>query len=910
MTIHFYLRYHTEVGQALFISGNQDFSGNNDSASAVELSYFNNDYWHLKIDLPHDFDDTLLYKYILRDKDGSEIFDGEENREIDLSLINEKTITVIDIWNAASHIGNVFFTRPFNKVLLTNLKKLKQSFPAKFTHEFRVKAPLLEAGETICMCGSTSNLKNWSTTDPILLTPKNNWFAGRVSVGENEWPASYKYGIFNVEQKKLVRFEEGENRILPKNENKTALTIIHDGFVKCPVVNWRGAGVAIPVFSLRSKKSFGVGEFTDIPLLIDWAQQTGLQLIQLLPVNDTTAMHNWRDSYPYAAISAFALHPLYINLEQVAGKDFAQIVKPLKKKQRQLNELSVFDYEQVMKFKWSALKELYLASKDVFKNDLDYFAGEGSFGEFFELNRHWLVPYAAFSYLRDKNKTSDFTDWKKYNTYDESEIQKLVSPSKKHYDEIAFFYFVQYHLHLQLKAAVEYAHKNKVVLKGDIPIGIHRHGCDAWVNPPLYNLNEQSGAPPDDFAMKGQNWGFPTYNWEKMKEDGFKWWRRRFDQMSNYFDAFRIDHILGFFRIWSIPLKQVEGIMGRFSPAIPVDISEFYNNNIWFDYDRYCKPFITDEILGWICHDKADSVKERFLESSSYGQYRLKEEWNTQQKVALYFEKNKSTDSDEIKQCLFNLISNIILIEEENSGAQKFHFRIDMKNTSSHLKLDPHTGQQLYDLYVNYFYHRQDHFWRKEALKKLPQLKRSTNMLICGEDLGMVPPCVPEVMKELGILSLEIERMPKDSKRDFFHPKDSPYMAVVTPSTHDMSTIRGWWEEDREKTQKFYSYMLGHYGEAPFYCEPWINKEILLQHLYSPAMWSIFLLQDLLGMNGKIRRENPHDERINIPSDPNHFWQYRMHINLEDLLKEDDFNEEIKKYVKESGRTPNYTPNP
>ena len=902
MTIHFYLRYHTEFGQALFISGNNEFLGNNDSIRAVALSYFNNDYWHATIELPFNFDDTILYKYILRDKDGAEIFDGEENRSVDLSLIHAKSIEVIDIWNAASNLGNVFFTRPFDKVLLSEITKVKPSFPAKYTHEFRVKAPLLQPGEIICMCGSTKNLKNWSTTEPILFSPKNNWFVGRAQIQENEWPASYKYGIYNADQKKFVCFEEGENRILQKHartdtpgENETALTIIHDGFVKLPVVNWRGAGVAIPVFSLRSKKSFGVGEFTDIPLLIDWAKQSGLQLIQLLPINDTTAMHNWHDSYPYAAISAFALHPIYLNLEKVAGKKFSNIIKPLKKKQRQLNDLDVFDYEQVMKFKWSALKELYEAAKDDFKNDLDYF-------EFFELNRHWLVPYAAFSYLRDKYKTSDYNQWKKYTTHNESEIQKLVAPSRKHYDEIAFFYFVQYHLHLQMKSAVDYAHKNKIALKGDIPIGIHRYGCDAWVNPSLYNLNEHSGAPPDDFAVKGQNWGFPTYNWSKMKEDGFKWWRRRFDQMSNYFDAFRIDHILGFFRIWSIPLQQVEGIMGRFVPAIPVDISEFYNNNIWFDYDRYCKPFITDETLGWICHEKADFIKQHYLEISGYGQFRLKDEWNTQQKVKQHFDKNKIEDGDIIMQYLFNLISNIILIEEENSGGRKFHFRIDMKNTSSYVKLDYHTGQQLYDLYVNYFYHRQDHFWRMEALKKLPELKRSTNMLICGEDLGMVPHCVPEVMKELGILSLEIERMPKDLRNDFFHPKNSPYLAVVTPSTHDMSTVRGWWEEDRERTQRFYNYMLGHYGEAPFFCEPWINKEIVLQHLYSPAMWSIFLLQDLLGINGKLRRENPHDERINVPSNPNHFWHYRMHLNLEDLIKESEFNEEIRKYVKESGR--------
>jgi 4-alpha-glucanotransferase len=614
-----------------------------------------------------------------------------------------------------------------------------------------------------------------------------------------------------------------------------------------------------------------------------------------MPVNDTTAEHTWHDSYPYAAISAFALHPLYINLEKIADKDHAEIIKPYKKKQKKLNELPVVDYEEVMQCKWSALKELYLACKKDFKNDIGYF-------EFFELNRHWLVPYAAFSYLRDKNKTSDFTTWKTHSSYDESEIQKLVSPSRSHYDKIALFYFIQYHLHLQLKDAVDYAHKNKIVLKGDIPIGIHRNGCDAWADPSLYNMDEQAGAPPDDFAVRGQNWGFPTYNWNKMNEDGFQWWRRRFDQMSNYFDAFRIDHILGFFRIWSIPLHAVEGIMGRFVPAIPIDVTEFYNNNIWFNHDRYCKPFITDEILGWLFHEKSNYVKEIFLEPSINEQYNLKKEFDSQRKIVAYLDENKSEDTDSIKQGLFDLISNIILIEEENSGEQKFHFRFDIKSTSSFQQLEYYTKEKLYDLYVNYFYQRQDDFWRKEALKKLPHLKRSTNMLICGEDLGMVPRCVPQVMKELGILSLEIERMPKDPNTDFFHPKTAPYLSVVTPSTHDMSTVRGWWEENREKTQRFYNYMLGHYGEAPYFCEPWINKEIVLQHLFSPAMWSIFMLQDLLGINETIRTRNPNDERINDPSDPHHYWRYRMHINLEELIKQKDFNKEITKYVKESGR--------
>ena len=185
---------------------------------------------------------------------------------------------------------------------------------------------------------------------------------------------------------------------------------------------------------------------------------------------------------------------------------------------------------------------------------------------------------------------------------------------------------------------------------------------------------------------------------------------------------------------------------------------------------------------------------------------------------------------------------------------------------------------------------------------KLPALKRVTDMLICGEDLGLVPACVPEVMRDLGLLSLEIQRMPKAMGAEFSRPADAPYLSVVTPATHDMSTIRGWWEENPEHTQFFYNAVLGHSGPAPHDCEPFINKQIIEQHLQSPAMWSIFQLQDILGLSSSLRRKDPNEERINVPADSKHYWQYRMHMRLEELITQDGFNEEIKGIVTASGR--------
>jgi 4-alpha-glucanotransferase len=892
MILHFYLRYSTKFGQTLFVSGNTPVLGNEDVEKKFALNYLNNQLWYgtVEIDEQNIFE-TICYRYILQDEDGELVYEFGNDRMIEIDDQKVSKIILYDTWNHAGQYENVFYTEAFKDVLL-KYKPAKYTAAKKAvkpTHNFRVKAPLLKQNEIICISGSSAALHDWDKEKVLLLSKKDNWFTIELDLTKAVFPFEYKYGIYDTGSKKFINFEEGNNRVLLSEDGKDVLTIVHDGFAKLNNVNWKGTGIAIPVFSLRSNSSFGTGEFTDLKLLVDWAVATGLKMIQLLPVNDTTATQTWKDSYPYAAISAFALHPLLLNVEVVAGKQNADIITALASKQKQLNKLNELDYEAVVKIKTDVIQKLYSLQKESFKDDLNFI-------NFFELNRHWLEPYAAFCYLRDKYKSADFSTWKKNAVYNESEIQELISPQQKHYNEIAIHYFTQYHLHLQLKDATAYAHKNGIIIKGDIPIGISRNSADAWVEPGLYHMDEQAGAPPDAFTAKGQNWGFPTYNWEAMHQDNFRWWRKRFDQMSNYFDAFRIDHILGFFRIWSIPAHAVEGLLGRFMPALPVHINELFSKHILFERSRYTEPYVTDKILNEIFGDKKEAVKKIFFTG-----LKLKEKLNTQRKVEAYFKTQKTFD-DTIKQGLFDVISNVIFFEVEGSNAQEFHFRISMKDTSSFKNLDTHSKKELLLIYNDYFFRRQDELWKKEALKKLPELKRSTDMLVCGEDLGMVPHCVPEVMDQLAILSLEIQRMPKKTASEFFHPNDAPYLSVVSPSTHDMSTVRAWWEEDSVKTKLFYNHLMGKSGEPPLYCEAWINKEIILQHLYSPAMWSIFQLQDLMGMDADLRREDPNEERINNPAVAEHYWNYRMHISLEDLLKADTFNKELRDAVKKSGR--------
>jgi len=577
---------------------------------------------------------------------------------------------------------------------------------------------------------------------------------------------------------------------------------------------FRGAGTAIPVFSLRSEHDFGVGEFYDLMPMADWASQTGQTVLQLLPINDTTMTHEWMDSYPYNANSTFALHPQFINLPAAGVK----VTPKYKRMRAEFNALPKIDYVKVNAAKTKLLKEVFAGP------DGAVVLASESYCDFYNANAHWLLPYAVFCALRDENGTPDFSKWGPYAKYS---LRKAKEYYAAHKDEVDYHCFVQYHLDKQLKEVCVYAHARGVAFKGDLPIGISRTSVDAWCHPDLFNMDSQCGAPPDAFAVDGQNWGFPTYNWDKMAEDHYAWWKKRLGKMAEYFDAFRIDHILGFFRIWEIPVPEKSGLMGHFSPAL---------------------PFPEQEI-----RDKGLPLNELFLEDPHHKGY--------------------------------------------------WHPRINGRDTECFKNLNNWQRWTYSELYDDFFYRRHNEFWKRQALRKLPELLGSTGMLACGEDLGMIPACVPEVMDSQRILSLEIQRMPKDPAQTFAIPSEYPYMSVCTTSTHDMSPLRAWWEEeDRALIQRYYNEVLGRGGEAPEECTPEICEQIIAQHLASPAMFTILPLQDWLGMSAELRFADPAEERINVPAICPYYWRYRMHLTLERLLSLKDFNEKVKGMVAASGR--------
>ena len=731
------------------------------------------------------------------------------------------TYTVYDHWIDIPE-DSFLYSSAFTECVAAREKKMSPETNFAKTVRLKVRAPQLRYFERLAILGAGEALGNWEAKRAVDMYEHeaNEWV---ISLDADTLPQTLEFKFVGLDEEIDVTplWENGENRkvaLPPLEQGEVVVYELSQAFF--PIFPWRAAGTVIPIFSLRSKGSFGVGDFGDLKQMIDWCAKTKQRVLQVLPINDTNMTFTWQDSYPYHSISIYALHPQYTDLRQLPALKDAERRAYYDGLQQELNALPQIDYERMNNAKLAYLRELY--------------AQEGSrtmksaaFKQFFEQNKEWLVPYAAFCHYRDLYGTAEFPTWPDHQTFTDQEREAMSKPATKIYKEVAFWYYVQFNLDQQMHAAHEYARKKQVILKGDIPIGISRDGVEAWVEPKYFNLNGQAGAPPDAFSADGQNWGFPTYNWDAMLADGCQWWVRRFRKMAEYFDAYRIDHVLGFFRIWEIPVPEKSGLMGQFAPALGMSREEIEAYGVQFN-----------EGLFLVDHKRDDRWHPR---------------------IAVQFQEAYTQLNDD----------------------QKYHFN---------------------QLYNDYFYRRNNQFWYTEAMKKLPKLTQATRMLVCAEDLGMVPDCVPWVMNELRILSLEIQSMPKDPTTRFGHLSRNPYRSVDTISTHDMTTLRQWWDEDEERTQSYFNTMLYRGGAAPHPLPDWLAKDIVSRHLTSPSMLCLISFQDWMSIDEKLRLPDENAERINIPANPRHYWRYRMHLTIEQLLAADTLNNEISTLIIQSGR--------
>lgn len=815
--------------------------------------------------------------------------------QLDVNAKKAAVYTLYDHWKAMPEDAYLYSSAFTDCINHQAPQEMKPETGSKIVRLI-VRAPQLHDGERLGVLGADKALGAWDVQKILPMTQHtyNEWVADIDAAHLEGSHLEFKFVAFRNAKNELL-WETSMNRTVDLPEMKAGELVSYElDQALFALYNRKLAGTLVPVFSLRTRKSAGIGDFGDLKAMIDFVASTGQKVLQLLPINDTTITHTWTDSYPYSCISVFAIHPQYANLHALPELKDAKARAEAEKTRAELNALDKIDYEKVNDFKINYLRQIFNQEGEKMMKTAEYKA-------FFQDTKQWLVPYAQYSYLRDKNGTADFNQWPDHQVWDEAERKALTDPKTAAYKNVAFFYFVQFVLDRQMQEAHEHAKAKGVILKGDIPIGVNRNGCDVWMEPKYFNLNGQAGAPPDDFSANGQNWGFPTYNWFEMLKDGCQWWNRRFQNMARYFDAYRIDHVLGFFRIWEIPVSSVHGLLGQFAPALAMSREEIESYGLHFQDDRFTRPFITDWVLDRVFHERAGEVKEKYLDRLDDERYQMKPEVDTQRKVEALFADVADEKELWLRDGLYALISDVLFVRDHtNPGV--FHPRISAQLDFIYESLYDNDKAAFNRLYNDYFYRRNNQFWYQEAMKKLPKLVQATRMLVCAEDLGMVPDCVPWVMDELKILSLELQSMPKDPSVKFGHLSRNPYRSVCTISSHDMPTLRMWWDENVQRTQEYYNTMLYRQGPAPHPLPGWLASDIISRHLTSPSMLCILSIQDWLATDEALRLPDADAERINIPANPKHYWRYRMHLNIEDLAADKRFVQNITEMISQSGR--------
>ncbi len=887
MKIFFNIQYATTFGEILRLNV---VGKGKDIEKVYSMNTYDGKSWHCEITAENG---TTQMEYYYSVENG----DSEVRHEwttvshrLELNAKRAMTYFVNDRWNDIPY-DSYLYSSAFTDCVNRRHREPAKGSDYNQTLRLIVRAPQLRSGSRLALVGEDQALGRWNPDDAISMVEHNyNEWVADINVKEmKKEETEFKFIAFN--EKGGVDWETGMNRQLHAptiNDGEVVVTELDQAFFE--LCDEKLAGTLIPVFSLRSKGSFGVGDFGDLKMMIDWVAETNQRVLQVLPINDTTSTHTWTDSYPYSAISIFALHPQFADFRQLPEIKDKKKAREMEALRKELNELKQIDYERVNNTKTDYLRI-------IFKQEGEAVMKGEDFKMFVKENEHWLVPYAQYCHLRDSFGNVDFSSWKGHEQWHEADRKKLTDPKSKEYADVAFYYYVQFVLDRQMRAAHEYAMARGVILKGDIPIGVDRNGCDVWHEPQYFNLNSQAGAPPDAFSINGQNWGFPTYNWQRMIDDGCEWWIRRFQNMAKYFDAYRIDHVLGFFRIWAIPTTCVHGLLGQFAPSLGMTREEIEGYGLHFQEELFTTPFIARWVVDRVFGIHADEVVEKYLDHKHDDIFALKPEYDTERKIEAVFKGKDSMDDVWVRDGLYALVSDVLFVRDDNDP-NKFHPRITAQLNFMYEALYDSDKEKFNRLYNDYYYRRNNNFWYNEAMKKLPVLVQATRMLVCAEDLGMVPDCVAWVMDQLRILSLELQQMPKDPKVKFGILSRNPYRSVCTLSTHDMPTLRQWWDEDYERTQVYYSSMLYRGGAAPHPLPGWLARDIIANQLTCPSMLCILSLQDWFALDEKLRLPDADAERINIPANPRHYWRYRMHINIEDLIADKEYNDAIKELVK------------
>jgi 4-alpha-glucanotransferase len=652
-------------------------------------------------------------------------------------------------------------------------------------------------------------------------------------------------------------------------------------------------GTVVPVGALRGSKTTAVGEFPDLAEFAILCKKMGIGLIQLLPVNDTGY-----DSSPYSSLTAFALHPLYLRIGDLPEaalekRGFADKAAAI---DREFGELARFPYEKVLRAKMELLREIYAASESAIAQK----AGkDGELGAWIAQNP-WIKAYAVYRRLKDANNLKSWKEWPEYREASPQDIEALWQDSRLRGEHL-FWAWLQQALDTQFSAAAKAVAGEGIMLEGDLPILMNDDSCDVWAHSDIFDLSLSAGAPPDMYSPQGQNWGFPLYNWEAQEKDNYAWWRGRLAAAGKYYQAYRIDHVLGFFRIWASSRSDYSSALGHYVPYTPVTGSDL--QKLGFDKGRIrwvSQPHIpTDELLAALREhypgeaETAQAAKK--VLAKAFDRIGEEELWLFKKKIQGEKDISALGLDSAILPYLFSAWHDRMFLEyEKGKYFPVWHYR----NSRAYRSLSAEEKENLEGLLYRHM-EKSERTWEALGKKLLSVLVQSSAMLPCAEDLGAVPDCVPRVLTKLGILGLRVVRWHRywDRPDQPYIPfEDYPSLSVCTPAVHDSSTVREWWE--REANQEQFSGFLG-FPSLPKVYNPGTAKVILAKTASARSCFRVFQIQDLLHLSNKWYAQDPTAERVNVPGTCNEFnWTYRLPASVGEIGKD----RELVKAVVELGK--------
>jgi len=639
-------------------------------------------------------------------------------------------------------------------------------------------------------------------------------------------------------------------------------------------------GVVIPVGALRTKNGIGVGEFLDLIEFALLCKKMKIGLIQILPVNDTG-----NDSSPYFSLTSFGLHPLYLSIEGLDEFKTADsaIKKRLKAAKEKFDNNKRFSHYDVLNEKLDICREIYNANKEEISKSK-------SLASWIEQNV-WVKEYAVYKRIKALNDLRSWKEWKDHRIVTKADIEKFWNDSKLR-EEHFFYVWLQQALDFQFAKASKAIKDTGIILEGDLPILLNEDSCDVWANPEIFIQELSAGAPPDMYSPDGQNWGFPIYNWEEQEKNNYAWWRYRLKVAEKYYQAYRIDHVLGFFRIWASTYFDYSSTLGRFVPYVPITSGDLRKMN--FDSSRIrwvSQPHIpTNEIWdtlkkNWGSLYTDDEIEAAAIKIFSKALIRIDNEelWLFKKKI------RGEKDIDALN--LHPAIRNYLLAKWKDRAfleykKGKFFPTWYYRNTKAYNTFSQEEKNNLESL-IEKRQKKSEKIWSVQGMKLLSILKESSSMLPCAEDLGDVPSCVPRVLTKLNILGLRVVRWFRiwDREGQPYIPFDEyPKLSVCTPAVHDSSTVRQWWESEIDQAQ--FSGFIG-VPSLPRIYNPGTAKAILSKAASARSLFRVFQVQDLLHLSNKWYSENPADERINVPGTDNSFnWTYRLPAIISEIAKD------------------------